>query len=110
MNGLLLLTLIVPLAAAIVLLVFRGMFSQAVARQVALVASLATLALSLGLGNQFLELPKQTSPRAPVQPRYSITYHWLSYSDSADNVPGRPRLEFDFVLGLDGISLVLILL
>jgi NADH-quinone oxidoreductase subunit M len=111
MNELLLSTLILPLAAALVLLVFRGMFSQSSARQFALVASLGTLFVSIALANAFFQLPQDTSgPRAPVQPRYSTTYHWLSYGDAAENESGQPRLQFDFILGVDGISLVLILL
>src|SRR3954468_23932267 len=110
MNGLLLSTLIIPLAAALVLLVFRGMFSQSGARQFALVASLAALFVAIALANAFLQLPAESGPRAPVQPRYSTTYHWLTYGDDAQSAPGQPHLQFDFIVGLDGISLVLILL
>src|SRR3954452_6042221 len=110
MNGLLLSTLIIPLAAALVLLVFRGMFSQSGARQFALVASLAALFDSIALANAFFQLPAESGPRAPVQPRYSTTYHWLAYGDAAQGAPGQSHLQFDFILGLDGISLVLILL
>src|SRR5256885_14256227 len=77
MTGLLLSTLIIPLAAALVLLVFRGMFSQSGARQFALVASLAALFISVALANAFVQLPEATGARSPVQPRYSMTYHWL---------------------------------
>src|SRR4051812_4158300 len=111
MSELLLSTLILPLAAALVLLVFRGMFSQSGARQFALVVSLGTFFVSIALANAFFQLPQDPGgPRAPVQPRYSTTYHWLSYGDAAENAPGQPQLQFDFVLGVDGISLVLILL
>jgi NADH-quinone oxidoreductase subunit M len=110
MNGLLLSTLIIPLAAALVLLVFRGMFSQSGARQFALVASLAALLVSVALANAFVQLPQATGSRAPIQPRYSTTYHWLAYGDAAENAAGQPRLQFDFIVGIDGISLVLILL
>src|SRR5438105_1020904 len=110
MNGLLLSTLILPLAAAIILLVGRGAFSQNSARQFGLVASLVTLVLSVALANKFFDLPADAGSRSPVEPRYSIAYHWLEYGDASESAPGRPRLQFDFLVGIDSISLVLILL
>src|SRR5256885_14589746 len=98
MNELLLSTLILPLAAALVLLVFRGMFSQSAARQFALVASLGTLFVSIALANAFFQLPQDTpGPRSPVQPRHSATYHWLAYGDAVESAPGQARLQFDFI-------------
>ena len=40
----------------------------------------------------------------------TANYHWLAYDDSTERVAGRPHLEFDLLIGLDGISLSLILL
>src|SRR5437870_444711 len=110
MNALLISTLMLPLAGAIVLLIGRGMFSREAARQIGLLVSIGTLVASLALANRFVQLPADVGPRSPVQPRYSTSYHWLTYADASESVPGRPRLQFDFLLGLDGISLSLILL
>jgi NADH-quinone oxidoreductase subunit M len=110
MNRLILTTLLLPLAAAIWLLIGRRVYSFKGARLVALSASLTTLAFSLLLASKFVQLPLETGPRAPVEPRYSIAYHWLEYGEASENVADRPRLQFDFQLGIDGISLTLILL
>jgi NADH-quinone oxidoreductase subunit M len=110
MNGLLLTTLFLPLTVAILLLVGRRMFSREAARQIALVATLATLVVSLGLAKQYVQLPADAAPRSPVQPRYSQAYHWLSYGNAFADAGDQPHLQFDFLLGIDGISLSLIVL
>lgn len=112
MNLLLLISLGLPLAAALLLLVGRRAIAQRGARQIALVAALATLIASLALACQFLQLPAADAQRAsPVQPRYSIPpYHWLTYGKTADAAPDAERVQFDFLLGLDGISLALVVL
>src|SRR5262245_34811457 len=108
MNTLLLSTLFLPLASALLLLIGKGAFSREAARKFALLASLATLVVSLALANKFGQLPMETGPRTPVQPRYSTSYHWLAYGDLNDS--GQAQLHFDFLLGIDGISLTLIVL
>src|SRR5215212_3407166 len=105
MNGLLLTTLFLPLAVAILLLVGRRMFSRETSRKFALIGSLATLVVSLALANQYVQLPADAAPRSPVQPRYSQAYHWLSYSDAPEQGVDQSHLQFDFLLGVDGISL-----
>src|SRR3954453_23769906 len=110
MTGLILTTLFLPLAVAILLLVGRRMFSRETARNVAILASLATLVVSLVLANQYVQLPADAAPRSPVQPRFSHAYHWLSYGAKSQDAADQPPLQFDFLLGIDGISLSLILL
>jgi NADH-quinone oxidoreductase subunit M len=110
MNALLLTTLIVPLAAALLLLAGRGMFSREGARFFALVAAVATLVLSLVLASQFLKLPAAGPRLSPVEPRFSATYHWFTYVAVADQSSGQTPLKFDFQFGLDSISLTLVLL
>ncbi len=110
MTGLLLTTLFLPLAVAILLLVGRRVFSREAAQNVALLASLATLVVSLALANQYVQLPADATPRSPVQPRYSQAFHWLSYGDVTEEAAGQPHMQFDFLLGIDGISLSLIVL
>src|SRR3954467_8673273 len=110
MTGLLLTTLFLPLAGAILLLLGRRMLSREAARNFALLASLATLVVSLALAKQYVQLPADAAPRSPVQPRYSQAYHWLSYGDVSESVADSSHLQFDFLLGVDGISLSLIVL
>jgi NADH-quinone oxidoreductase subunit M len=110
MTGLLLTTLFFPLAGAILLLVGPRIFSREAARNFALIASLATLVVSLALAKQYVQLPADAAPRSPVQPRYSQAFHWLSYGTASQNADNQPHLQFDFLLGVDGISLSLIVL
>ena len=111
MNVLLLTTLIIPFAAALVLLVGRRMLEQRAARKFALAASIATLFASLCLSYQFIQIPVASEARtSPVEPRYSTGYAWFAYAEVADAAGDRQSLRFDFLLGLDGISLTLIVL
>ena len=47
---------------------------------------------------------------SPVEPRFSVTYHWFTYGAAADESNGHTPLKFDFLFGIDGISLSLIVL
>src|SRR3954471_18863071 len=110
MNALLLSMLFVPLLAAFILLVGRDAFSQQAARRFALIASVLTLFLSLAFANEYLQLPAKEGRRmSPVEPRYSVAYHWFSYGGT-DNTAAHTPLQFDFLFGFDGISLSLVLL
>jgi NADH-quinone oxidoreductase subunit M len=103
--------LILPLAAALALLATRRTASQAAARQFALVASVATFAVSLYLAYQFIQIPAFSGPRpSPVEPRFSVAHHWFSYTTSSDESPDAAPLRFEFLLGLDGVSMALIVL
>lgn len=109
MNVLLLSMMFVPLAAALILMTGRGLFSQGGARRFALIISCITLLLSLAFANEFLQLPAQ--PRtSPIQPQYSIAYHWFSFQKTASDAAPAESLQFEFLFGLDRISLSLVLL
>jgi NADH-quinone oxidoreductase subunit M len=116
MNVLLFTTLFVPLAAALVLLLFRSVIELPVARKLALFASIVTLLASILLVYQFLQLPVAESRTSPVAPRYLLgeangaSYHWFSFASPAVIARGNEPLRFDFLFGIDGISLILILL
>jgi NADH-quinone oxidoreductase subunit M len=111
MSTLLITTLAVPLAGALLLLVARTALPYEIARKLALAVSLATLLASLALGYQFMRMAAPTDVRtSPVQPRYQIAYPWFTQADESSEKPGNASLRFDFLLGLDGISLTLILL
>jgi NADH-quinone oxidoreductase subunit M len=110
MNVLLLTTLMIPFAGAALLLAARGALTYQSARKLALVASVATLMASLALGYQYVRLPAANMRSSPVEPRYSITYPWFSNAIESSEAPGDAALRFDFLLGLDGISLALVVL
>lgn len=112
MTVLLLSMLFLPLAAALMLLVMRRSVGQETARQFALIASLATLAASLLLAYQFVQLPVDAGSRtSPVQPRFSIPYHWFTYAAESDDMAERAApLSIELLLGIDGISIALIVL
>jgi NADH-quinone oxidoreductase subunit M len=109
MNTVLLVMLLLPLAAALGLLAARSRLGHRAARQFALVASLATLLASLALADQFGRLPPAGQRLSPVEPRFSMAYHWFSYGDGSRAADEGP-LHFDFLVGIDGVSLSLILL
>jgi NADH-quinone oxidoreductase subunit M len=114
MNTLLITMLALPLVAALVLLVLRQSVGQAVARQFALVASVVTLAISLIVAYQFIQIPAYGGPRpSPVEPRFSIPYHWFTYGEDASAGSGEEAaqpLKIELLLGLDGVSVALIVL
>jgi len=103
-------SLILPTASALMLLAGRRVFSREAARQFALVTALAALIVSLVMIGQFSRLPLPSRTQAPVQPRYAITYHWFSYGNAERDTSADPPLHFDLLLGLDGISLSLVVL
>ncbi|HEY3391579.1 MAG TPA: NADH-quinone oxidoreductase subunit M, partial [Lacipirellulaceae bacterium] len=111
MNALLPATLLIPLAGAVLLLAARSAMSYQAARKLALAASVATLIASLALGYQFSRLsPDDKQGTSPVQPRQTISYPWLTQANESSDAPGDEALRFDLLLGLDGISLGLIVL
>jgi NADH-quinone oxidoreductase subunit M len=103
-------SILIPIAAALALLAARGAASRELARGLALAASTATLLATLVLAYQFVQLPAPANERlSPVEPRYLANYAWLSYGDSS-GANRSQGLHFDFLLGVDGISLVLVVL
>ena len=110
MNALILWTLLLPLAGAIFLLIGRRMISPEAARSIALLAALITLATSLAMASKFEPLPAAAGGRAPVQPRYFASYDWLTYHAAPQVQTDQPPLQLSFLIGLDGISLTLIVL
>lgn len=115
MNLVLLLTLAIPSAAAVLLTTLRRSMASGTARWIALAASLATLCASLGMIHEFAALPvpaesSANSAASPIQPRYEVRYHWLTVPPSSIAGVSNPGFNMEFQLGLDGISLALIVL
>lgn len=105
--------LFLPLLVAVLLMLFRGSAGPAVPRWIALMGSLATLIVSLVAAAQFRDLPTLGADRGSVQPRVEARYEWLTvnrHENAAAKTPQASHLSFQFYLGVDGISLSMILL
>jgi NADH-quinone oxidoreductase subunit M len=103
-----------PLVAAAVLILLRP-GEGPLPRWTALLASVATMLLSLAVASQFTAPPDATDTETtetasaaeagPVAPRFEIRHPWMTFQR-----PGGGEARLEFYLGLDGISLLLVLL
>ena len=118
MGVLLILVLAIPGVAAGLLMVFRKSLGGHAPRWVALVAAVATLLVSLGLAHQFRMLPPRIGGSEgavaagslfPVQPRFEMSHTWLAFP-ATNTASSDAPFQMDFRFGLDGISLVLVVL
>jgi NADH-quinone oxidoreductase subunit M len=104
LGAILIATIVIPLGAGVVLLMAR--WSGRAARWLSLAAAVATLVCGLILAAPYDSLPaRSTSTDSPVQPRMHLALEWLTYAR-----PNNQQVHLEFQLGLDGISLSLILL
>jgi NADH-quinone oxidoreductase subunit M len=120
MIVLLLLTMAIPAATAVLLMVFRHSMTGRTPRWIALAATVAALLVSIGLANEFRAIPLRERGAGaaansdlgsfPIQPRFLASYHWFTYPASDAAATDAQGFEFDFQLGLDGISLALVVL
>ncbi len=109
-------TVVIPLVAGLVLLVAH--WSGRIARWLSLAATIATLVCSIVLAASYESLPARTPQTSAVQPRMELHYRWLNYirqsseKTKPEDVPTNrdPIVHLEFLLGLDGISLSLIVL
>ena len=108
MPSLLVVMIFLPALAAVSLLLLDPKATAVRARWVALLATIATFLVSWGVAAQFLELPEvPTNERGPVHPQMVLRQTWLDLSQAGSHSPG---IKMEFFLGLDGISLALVLL
>ncbi|MFO1094833.1 MAG: NADH-quinone oxidoreductase subunit M [Planctomycetaceae bacterium] len=119
MINLLLLTLAIPGATAALLMLLGGSVIGRTARWIALVGTTAALATSLMVLREYRTVASHSSELSgshdldkggdsPVQPRASIVHEWFSSGPPTDQLAKPVRLQF--ILGLDGISVALIVL
>jgi NADH-quinone oxidoreductase subunit M len=119
MSALLIVAFVLPLAVAVLLLVFRGTTVRCSARWIALGAAVATLLVSMALVHEYRALPKPASLPAvagepsslsatPVRPRFELRVPWYTIGTAAGR--NAESLSLEFHLGLDGVSLALIVL
>jgi len=104
---LLFICLALPLLTAFALMLFRSSLTASSARWVALGGALATLFVSFQLANGYVQLPKTTRWGTPIQPQVQFHHSWLTLNSGA---PGSHPLQLELYFGLDGVSVVLIVL
>ena len=108
MPSLLVIMIFLPAIAAAALLLLDPQATAVRARWVALLATVATFFVSWGVAAQYMALPKVDSDmRGPVHPQMVLRSTWLDLSQAGPHSPG---VKFEFFLGLDGISLSLVML
>lgn len=107
----LLLLLACPVATAVIVLMFRSASEHSVSRWIALIGALLTLFLSLKVTSDYGPLAEtarfneNSTLEAPVNPVVVLRQNWMTFSQG-DSGP----ISVEFFLGLDGISVAMILL
>ena len=108
MPSLLVIMIFLPAIAAFALLLLDPKATAERARWLALLASVATFFVSWAVAAQYVSLPPVRSvDRGPIHPQMVIRHTWLDLSKAG---PESPPVKFEFYLGLDGISVSLIVL
>lgn len=99
--------ILTPLAAAVLMLLLDLHAPPQKARAAALTTTLVAFVLSCAMASQFQSLPKVSAgDRGPIQPRMELRHTWMTLANPAGEEPVR----LEFYLGIDGISVSLILL
>ena len=111
MIGFLIALMILPLATAVLLMLFRDSAGQNTARWMALVGSILTLCVAVTTVAKYRELIVPTASQ-PVQPRIEWRQTWLTYTPQPPTFPvvSSAPVKLEFYLGADGVSLSLIAL
>lgn len=107
MPSLLVILIFLPAVAAAMLLLLDAKAPPIRARWTALLATIATFLLSLGVASQFFAIDRSQPASGPVHPVMQQTHSWLTLVPASADSPG---ISLEFSLGLDGISLALVLL
>lgn len=111
MFALMLVMIFLPAATAALMLLLDAQATPVRARWVGLLGTVATCLVSWAVAAQFANYPAISEPLdGPVQPRVEFTQTWLTLGDAGQDFRPNQPLRLEFHLGLDGISLALILL
>ncbi|HET6425748.1 MAG TPA: NADH-quinone oxidoreductase subunit M [Planctomycetaceae bacterium] len=107
--SLLVILILLPLVAATVMLLLDAEATPVRARWSALLATIATFLVSLVLASQYTQLPQIEAAHhaSPINPKMELRHEWLTLAPST---PGGTPTKFEFYLGVDGISVAMILL
>jgi len=106
--------LLIPVVAAGLLLLLAGAARQGVARWIALGSTTAALVAACLVANGYGKLAPDASGAAgtvvdsPIQPKVEFRKTWLSFAGADEAGAEGFKLEFHF--GVDGVSIVLMLL
>ena len=117
MIGFLVALMILPLATAVLLMLFRDSAGQNTARWMALVGSVLTFCVAVTCVAKYRDQVISTASQ-PVQPRIEWHHTWLTYTTldhvhdekNVESVLNHPEVKLEFFLGADGVSLCLIAL
>lgn len=105
MPSLFVVMIFLPAVAAALLLLLDAKAPPVRARWAALMATVVTLLVSVAVASQFFASPPaDPNMRAAVQPRMESRQVWLDLAEAAGGI------KLEFYLGLDGISLAMVLL
>ncbi len=108
MPSLLVVMIFLPALAAVALLLLDPKATAARARWAALLATVATFFVSWAVAAQYVALPEISSAdRMTVHPQLVVRHTWLDLSQAGAN---SPAIKLEFFLGLDGISVALVVL
>jgi NADH-quinone oxidoreductase subunit M len=108
MPSLLVILIFLPAAAAAMLLLLDAKAPPVRARWFALLATLATFLVSLGIASQFYSVQRTPpSVAGPVHPHLELKHTWMTLVAATED---KPAINLEFYLGLDGISLSMVLL
>lgn len=108
MPSLLVVMIFLPAAAAAALLLLDPKATPVRARWVALLASIATFFVSWVVAAEYKHLPPVSlADRGPVHAQMVLRQTWLDLSQAG---PTNPPVRLEFFLGLDGISVALVVL
>lgn len=108
MPSLLVTLIFLPAAAAAVMLLLDPKAPPVRARWFALLVTLATFFVSLGVASQFLAVHRNLDQvHGPVHPHMELKHSWLTLAAATADSPG---ITLQFYLGLDGVSLTMVLL
>ena len=105
MPSLLVIMIALPAVAAAMLLLLDAKAPPVRARWTALLATIATFLVSLGVASQFVSPTKEHA--SPVHPQLEFKHTWLTLIPPSADASG---VSLVFHLGLDGISLTMVLL
>ncbi len=108
MPSLLVILIFLPAAVAAMLLLLDAKAPPVRARWTALLATLATFLVSLGVASQFMAVDRSHSGNTgPVHPHLELKHTWMTLVPALGEAP---PVNLEFYLGLDGISLSMVLL
>lgn len=111
MTWLILTMIFLPAGGAALLLLLDPHATPTRARWAGLIGAVATFLVSLAVAASFVNTPRVPEPfGGPIQPHFEIRHAWLTIGASSVEFIAQKPLKLEFYLGLDGISLALILL